>query len=298
MQQIANRMKFFTITILTLLVLLSCATTHQFHKSFSENFSKPQSKFFHYGSTGKQADFSWKLGKPSGSEAGTDILSFRINPEQEAGAGKGPEIISNRFTHFGTYSTRLKVPDPRAVQPDVGAVVGYFTYHMDTMHGLSEIDFEWLLADPAIIYVGTWTGPRGNLKRIGRILNIATGSIISTSYREQGTEIRKDLTGEQSKPEKIPAIPGFDASSQFHTYGFDWCSDQIRWWMIHPETADTIDLWHYRGSEIGIPQTPSYYRMNFWHTDNWAVEGNPNSLERPKQPYELEVDWMSYDPFQ
>lgn len=289
-------MKLVTIAILSLLLVLSCSTNRKFHKVFYEDFDKSDSKYFHYGSTGKQADFSWKLGTQSNSESGTDILSFKINPEQEAGAGKGPEIISNRFTHFGTYSTRLKVPDPRTIQPNVGAVVGYFTYHMDTVPGLSEIDFEWLLADPSIIYVGTWTGPRGNLKRIGRILNMSTGTILNTSYREQGTGISKDLTGDQNQPESIPAIPGFDASSQFHTYGFDWQSDQIRWWMIHPETMDTVVLWHYQGSEIGIPQTPSYYRMNFWHTDNWAVEGKPNSLERPKEPYELEVDWMAYKP--
>ena len=289
-------MKFWTFIILFILLVFSCSTHQKFHKAFYENFSDSNSDHFHYGSTGKQADFSWKLGKQSPSESGTNILSFKINPEQEAGAGKGPEIISNRFTHFGTYSARLRVPEVQDVQPDVGAVVGYFTYHMDTVPGLSEIDFEWLLADPSIIYVGTWTGPRGNLKRVGRILNMATGTIINTSYREQGTGIRKDLTGEQNQPENIPAIPDFDASSQFYTYGFDWHSDQICWWMIHPETADTVVLWHYQGSDIGIPQTPSYYRMNFWHTDNWAVEGRPNSLERPKQPYELEVDWMAYEP--
>jgi hypothetical protein len=37
--------------------------------------------------------------------------------------------------------------------------------------------------------------------------------------------------------------------------------------------------------------------MNFWHTKDWAVETNPNSLEKPIQPYELEVDWMFYEPF-
>ncbi len=288
-------MKCLRILLLFVMVAFACSRP-RFHKAFYEDFSESASKYFHYGSTGKQADFSWRVGEASPSETGTDILSFKINPEQEAGAGKGPEIISNNFTHFGTYATRIKVPDVREVQPDVGAVVGYFTYHMDTVPGLSEIDFEWLLADPRIIYVGTWTGPRGNLKRIGRTLNLATGTIINTSYREQGTGIRKVLTGEQNQPENIPAIPGFDASAQFHTYGFDWHPDQIRWWMLHPETADTVVLWHYQGSEIGIPQTPSYYRMNFWHTNNWSVEGNPNSLERPKQPYELEVDWMTYSP--
>src|SRR5678809_979955 len=78
-----------------------------------------------------------------------------------AGAGRGPEIISNNFTYYGTYSARLKVPDVRNIQPNTGVVVGYFTYFMDSVYGLSEIDFEWLVADPSIIYIGTWTGNRG-----------------------------------------------------------------------------------------------------------------------------------------
>ena len=37
--------------------------------------------------------------------------------------------------------------------------------------------------------------------------------------------------------------------------------------------------------------------MNFWHTNNWGVETNLNAIEKPSHPYELEVDRMSYDPF-
>jgi hypothetical protein len=36
---------------------------------------------------------------------------------------------------------------------------------------------------------------------------------------------------------------------------------------------------------------------NFWHTNDGAVETNPNAIDRPLHPYEPEVDWMSYDPF-
>jgi hypothetical protein len=46
---------------------------------------------------------------------------------------------------------------------------------------------------------------------------------------------------------------------------------------------------------VGIPQNATFYRMNYWHTDAWSVETNPLSTEKPLQPYELEVDWMSYD---
>jgi beta-glucanase (GH16 family) len=291
-------MRILFVLLISISTILN-SDTHQvdYHGEFFEDFSSSKPEYFSYGSTGKKSGWKWKSGKTSSETADSKVLSFKIHPKEEAGAGKGPEIISRKFTHFGSYSTRLKVPDPRKTQPNVGAVVGYFTYHEDDEQGLSEIDFEWLLADPEIIYVGTWTGESGKLKRVGRTINLAKGIIYTTEYREDHSKTREKLTGlSDNYPEKIEAIEGFDSSSQFHTYGFDWHPDRIRWWMLHPTTADTVVLWDYKG-ERGIPQHPSKYRMNFWHTDNWSVETNPKSLEKPTERFELEVDWMGYRPF-
>tara|TARA_R110002012_G_scaffold286864_1_gene478653 strand:- start:43407 stop:44252 length:846 start_codon:yes stop_codon:yes gene_type:complete len=278
------------------MIFFAKSDSQKYHKQFREDFSKSKSNYFYYGSTGSKDDFKFNMGVGSPTEPGKEILSFKLNPLDEAGPGKGPEIISKKFTHFGTYSTRLKVPDVTEKQSNVGAVVGYFTYHEDGKEGLSEIDFEWLIADPRIIYVGTWTGQTGKLQRIGRIINLAKGEIIETISKINYDGKPTPLEGVQNMPETIPAIKNYDASNQFYTYGFDWKSDQLRWWMIHPETADTLTLWDYQGSKLGTPQHASKYRMNFWHTQDWAVEGNPNSLEKPKYPFELEVDWMEYLP--
>jgi beta-glucanase (GH16 family) len=275
---------------------ISTAQEDSSYKPFFEDFSDSVSKFFHYGSTGNKAAFKCTLGVNSGSERKTKVISFKIDPNDSAGAGRGPEILSNNFTHFGTYSARLKVPDVRNIQPNTGAVVGYFTYFMDSVFGLSEIDFEWLVADPTIIYIGTWTGFDGKLQRIGRTINLAKGVIYNTVYKENHTGQSSPLTGIQNQPEMIPAIEGYDASSKFYTYGFDWYHNRLRWWMIHPKNGKKIILWDYQGSLLGIPQHRTQYRMNFWHTNNWAVETNTNAIERPLHPYELEVDWMSYDP--
>jgi hypothetical protein len=289
--------QFFLPAILFLVPLIAVSQTDNFHSSFIEHFDDSVSKYFRYGSTGNKTGFKYRFGVYSPSEAGTTILSFKLDPQDSAGAGRGPEIISRSFTHFGTYAARLKVPQVKDIQPNVGAVVGYFTYHVDSLPGLSEIDFEWLPADPTIIYVGTWTGYSGALKRVGRTINLAKGIIYTTEFREDHTGIRTTLAGMQNQPETIAAIADYDASAQFYTYGFDWYPNRIRWWMIHPTSGEKIVLWDYQGSEIGIPQHRTRYRMNFWHTNNWSVETNPLSVEKPLQPYELEVDWMSYDPF-
>ncbi len=285
----------FAVSILVLLVTIS-AKKEKHHRKFFEDFKKSSSKYFAPNLKGTGTDTRYEFGVESKSEPGTSVIIYKIDPEDPAGAGKGPEIVSKEFTHFGTYAARLKVPDISKIQPNVGAVVGYFTYHVDSVRGQSEIDWEWLIADPEIIYIGTWTGLRGDSRRIGRTLNLAKGTISNTSYRERKSGIRETLTGLQSQPETITAIEGYNASKQFYTYGFDWYPDRLRWWIIHPVTADTVVLWDYKGSQRGIPQNHSRYRLNFWHTNNWPVETNPNSIERPLNPYELEIDWMSYKP--
>jgi len=286
------------ILLLTFIFIGSYVNAQQekYHQKFKEDFSGSPTVNFQLNPTSKGDDFTYILGADSPTEPGTKSLIMKIDPDAKEGAGKGPELISNYFTHFGTYAARLKIPKVSDIQPNVGAVVGYFTYHRDSIPGLSEIDFEWLLADPEIIYIGTWTGQRGKLKRVGRTINMAKGIIYCTEYKERPGEVRNLLTGIQNQPDTIPAIKHYDASSQFYTYGFNWYPDRIRWWMLQPETADTVVLWDYQGSQVGIPQNRSQYRLNFWYTNSWPVETNPNSIEKPAIPYELEVDWILYNP--
>jgi beta-glucanase (GH16 family) len=286
--------------ILLLFSLFSSLTIYaqngKFSHAFIENFNDSVLQNFRYGSTGTKSACKWQPGVTSKTEPGTKVLLFKIDPLDSAGAGRGPEIISNDLTYFGTYSARLKVPDVKNVQPNTGAVVGYFTYYMDSVYGLSEIDFEWLVADPSIIYIGTWTGDRGSLNRIGRTINLAKGVIYNTIFKIGYKGEPTPLTGAQNQPETIDSIADYDASARFYTYGFDWHSDRLTWWIMNPATGKKMILWDYQGSQRGIPQHPSYYRINFWHTNEWAVDTNPNSIEKPLHPYELEVDWMSYDP--
>ncbi len=107
--------------ILFFVSFTAISQTEGYHRFFIENFTDSTFNYFRYGSTGNKTDFKYKQGVNSSLEAGTKILSFKIDPQDSAGAGRGPEIISNEFTHFGTYAARLKVPDVRAIQPNVGS---------------------------------------------------------------------------------------------------------------------------------------------------------------------------------
>ena len=278
-------------------------TDSRFMRPFTENFSS--SKPDHFGTAGSA--LRYYCGVPSLSELGSDVMLLRINPSDPAGAGRGPEISTPKMTHFGTYSARIRVPDVKDVQPNIGVVVGYFTYRFTRGYGLSEIDFEWLIADPTLIYIGTWTSDPnnlGNLQRVGRTINLATGQILYTNYRSyhDGNRNHDFASSDDAAltPRTIPAITGYDASKQFYVYGFDWYPNRLTWWIEHPDTGEKIILWDYQGTTpnfSGIPQPPTTYLLNFWHTNDWSVDTNPRSKEAPKYPYFLEIDWMKYEPY-
>lgn len=281
----------------------SVDTDNRFMRPFTENFENTSPTYF--GTSG--SSFRYSCGVPSFSEKDSDVMLLRINPADPAGAGRGPEISTGKRTHFGTYSARIRVPDVKAVQPNVGAVVGYFTYRFSKGFGLSEIDFEWLIADPTLIYIGTWTSHPDDvnkLQRVGRTINLAKGQILYTNYRSyhDGNRNHNFPSSDDAAltPRTIAAIEGYDASKQFYEYGFDWYPDRLTWWIIHPTTGEKIILWDYASSTpnfSGIPQPPTTYLLNFWHTNDWSVDTNPRSKDKPKYPYTLEVDWMKYEPY-
>ncbi len=287
------------------LVAYGQETDSRFMQRFTENFDTPQMQYFNM----RGSKLRYFSGVHSLTEENTDVILMSIQPTDPAGPSRGPEIACNKMTHFGSYSARIRVADLKEVQPNIGLVTGYFTYRFTPGFGLSEIDFEWLMADPSIIYLGTWTSAPDDVKklqRVGRTVNLAKGEILYTNYKSYHDGMGKthpfDPSDDASlSPRTIPAIPNYDASKRFYVYGFDWYPNRLAWWIEHPDTGEKIILWDYQGTTpqfSGIPQSPTSYMLNLWHTNNWWVDTNPNSIESPKYPYTIEIDWMKYEPFE
>lgn len=79
--------------LLLLLVLVgnpAIAQPKPIQKAFKEEFRKSTSPYFSYGSTGQNLPFKYVQGITSPTEPKTTILSFKINPDEAAGAGRGP----------------------------------------------------------------------------------------------------------------------------------------------------------------------------------------------------------------
>ncbi len=100
------------LAMLSLLVLQANAQDTA-QRAINEAFDDSALHNFHYGSTGVKDAFKWTAGASSSIEPASKVLLFKLDPADSAGAGRGPEIISNEFTHYGSYSARYKIPDVR-----------------------------------------------------------------------------------------------------------------------------------------------------------------------------------------
>lgn len=79
---------------------------------------------------------------------------------------------------------------------------------------------------------------------------------------------------------------GFDASEDFHTFGFEWHKDKIIW------LVDGVEV--YTATE-NLPVTASKIMMNAWcgkGVDNWL-----KSFSDENVPLTAEYEWVKFTPF-
>ena len=258
---------------------------------FREDFSESASFLRFAPKSNGGEDFRYYSAHPSLSAANTKVMMMRIDPEDGEGWGKGPQVLTKDYTFYGSYSARMRVPDIKKAQKNLGAAAGVYVYDVDEKYGHSEIDFELRVADPTIVYLSALTGTGKDLNKISRTINLAKGTIIESS--------------DEGSPATITAISDFDASKKFYIYGFDWTPEKITWWIRKDENTDRIVLWEYTGKELfagtyaptGIPVLPAHYTTSFWHSTSRLAQGMASAKEAPKYPFEMEIDWMAYEPF-
>lgn len=275
------------------------------YPQFQEDFSESSSFLRFAAKANGGEDFRYFSAHPSLSATNTKVMMMRIDPADGEGWGKGPQVITKDYTFYGTYSARMRVPDIRKAQKNLGAAAGLYVHDNDEKYGCSAIDFELRVADPTKVYLAAWTGKEGELNRISRTIDLATGTIVDCSYAAGATEKGK-LTEEQNNPSTITAINGFDASKQFYIYGFDWKPESITWWIKLGDKSDKITLWEFKGTELfpdtyaptGIPVLPAQYATSFWHSSTRLAHNMNSAKDAPKYPFEMEIDWMAYEPYQ
>lgn len=266
---------------------------------FTEHWAAyPSPYFYSYGGSANTATSVAQSGMTDGR-----ALQLKLSAYPAAGVGGGITQESSSRYRYGTFTTRLKTTNC-STQPNTGIVTGFFTYFNDggdyNGNGLpdnSEIDFEWLCAEPQVIYLTMYTdfGPTAH-RRVSRILNLATGTVHSTCYYESFSGACQPLTGNENLPTTIPALAGYNSSTAHYEYGFTWTASRVTWWVVHPTTGQRITLWDYQGPASRIPANSSHFLTNIWHTNDWTPPSRPLATQPPNSARYAYVDWTAYVP--
>jgi len=80
---------------------------------------------------------------------------------------------------------------------------------------------------------------------------------------------------------------GFDASKQFHNYGFSWTPESLTWY-VDGKPVHTV-----KGK---VPYKPGKIMVNFW--PGIGVDGWLKPFKYPGKPLQAEYDWIAYSPLE
>lgn len=149
----------------------------------------------------------------------------------------GAELRTSKWYHYGFYSVSMKP------SKDSGTASTFFTYtgpygeydEEGNLHPWDEIDIEFLGKDTTKVQFNYYVNGNG------------------------GHEYMYDL--------------GFDASEEFHTYGFLWEEDAITWYV---DGKPVYQVTEEAAGEDGLPSTPGRIMLNHWcgteEAEGWMGE--------------------------
>lgn len=264
--------------------------------AFKENWDGPMSPWFaYYGFKGSLKPVS---GVASTGASDGKALQLTVSPDALPGPSAGPEVETLKPMLNGTFSSRIKTVDC-SNQANPSIVTGFFTYFNDgsdlNKDGLpdnSEIDFEWLCSEPQMVHMTMYTDYRdsdGAQNCVTRKVNLATGKIEYSQFRPDFSS-KSALTGPENIPAALPALGGYNSSTDFHEYGFSWSETRVTWWIIGPD-GEKLILWDYQGPKGRISSRPAYLMLDAFYAPNWSAIAKP-----PDKPLSAFVDWVGYAP--
>lgn len=224
------------------------------------------------------------------------LLTLPAYPE--AGPRGGVGFETTREYTYGRFGTRMRTPDCTG-QDAPGVISAAFTYSMDHQdtngNGVTdnnEIDIEILCAQPDVVWMTIWTDyseTSDDLRSISRVVNVRTGEVLYNCYIvSYRTGCETPLPGE-NLPASTTPIPDFDAATQFRSYLFDWSPNRVTFFTFDNANRRVV-LWDYRGPSERIPQSPSLFMQNVWHSSRWDPFGAEPAHNQPTAPNTALID--------
>lgn len=219
--------------------------------TFTQEFDIVSPEHFRFRMLDGREDFRYFSAFPSLSERSTDILLLRLDPKDASGIVNGPRLTFDTHSFYGSYSIRVKMPDLSRFKSKTDACFDFGVGDADG--GNAVIKISWKLSDPSKL-------------TLSAIAGTAENPVNTTLDVNPSKTLGKD----------------FNASSAFHTYGFDWTEDGVQWWVMNPSTKARTVI----GSTnvpTASPRVPVLISAGAWH-----------SSASPKYPFEIEIDSISF----
>jgi hypothetical protein len=287
----------------TILLAVIWTINGQNSVSFVENWNSSTSNLFDiYASAQEGTAIS---GYPDPNALDGRSLKLTLNPNVSPGVNGAPAAETNLRYGYGTFWARAKTANCSA-QPNAGVVTGIFTYFNNGSdlngNGLpdnDEIDFEWLCAEPEVVYLTIWTDYQPDpvaFRQVIRSINLKTGTILMECFREQFgwcSTVGQPLNASEQQPTTITPIPNYDSSTQYYYYGITYLANQVIFKIF--ANGVTYTLWNYQGPTSRIPDQPMYFMHNVWHTATWyPMDNNGSDIQTPEYPVNVYIDMSNF----
>jgi hypothetical protein len=208
-----------------------------------------------------------------------------------SGPGWATELHTAATRGYGVYEARLRP----ARAPGAGVVSAFFTYFNDGLDhdgdGLvdnHEIDFEFVAAEPSVIYLTVWIAYQADadgevFRNTTRKVNLRTGRMWQTPPGGEGSY---DLV--QIAPLGWRARRFF-AARAYRTYRFDWEPTEVTFSIDLEDGGGFRTLWALTGApNVVIPSRPAPCFINLWHNASDWRTGRP--ARPPRWPARFRID--------
>ena len=146
------------------------------------------------------------------------------------------------WSKFGKYSIDMKTSTP--LNTSYGIDNAFYVYNGTT----TEIDYEFLTAEPQRIRLTIWVNSQN---RTERIINMTTGNV-DWSKRCFGGSCVNTI----HEPLYIKPMPNYDHSARYYNYAFEWLSNRLTFYMKN-ENGVTVYLWNFTTSS-DIPKDKAW----------------------------------------
>jgi len=216
-------------------------------------------------------------------------------PTSYSGPEWATQIQTTDARQYGVYEARLR---PASASGGVGVVSAFFTYFNDGLDhdgdGLvdnHEIDFEFLAAEPAAIYLTVWTAYQEDaggevFRKLTRKVNLRSGRVWQTPPGGEGTYDLIEVAPLGWRARR------FSAPHAYRTYRFEWQSTEIVFSTDLEDGHGFRTLWDLTGApNVVIPSLPAPCFFNLWHNpEHWKTG---RAARSPRRAVRFRVDRVS-----